>query len=198
MRATIGITTGDPAGIGLEIIFKSISPFLSSARFVLFTDRPTLDRHAAVFAAPNAVWIDDLTQVTDEPVLFLKNVETDSSTVHWGEATSASGSCALAYLSAASDAALRGHLAAIITAPVSKAAIGKHFHGQTDFLAEQAHVSRFAMAFFAPTLKVVLATIHLSLREALAQISTDLYVDLIRFTDQELQRFGLKARRIAV
>src|SRR5262245_4535960 len=49
------------------------------------------------------------------------------------------------------------------------------------------------MAFFAPTFKVVLATIHVSLREALAQLSKDGYVQLIRFTDAQLGR-----QRIAV
>jgi 4-hydroxythreonine-4-phosphate dehydrogenase len=199
MRATIGITTGDPAGIGLEIIFKSIRPFLSSARFVLFTDRRTFDRNAAVFhPSANVVWIDDLNQLTEERALFVTHVEVDSSTIQWGRASSASGKCALAYLSAASDAALNRQLEAIVTAPVSKAAVGRDFHGQTDFLADRAHSPKFAMAFFAPTLKVVLATIHLSLRDALAQISTELYVELIRFTDRELQRLGFDDQRIAV
>jgi 4-hydroxythreonine-4-phosphate dehydrogenase len=199
MQATLGITTGDPAGIGLEIIFKSISPFLPYARFVLFTDRHTFERNAAVFHPPqNVLWIDDLHQLTDESTLFLKHVQTDSSTIRWGEASDASGRCAMAYLSAASDAALNHELTAIVTAPVSKAAVGRDFRGQTDFLADRAHTAKFAMAFFAPTLKVVLATIHLSLRGALAEISTDLYVELIRFTDRELRRFGYDRRRIAV
>jgi 4-hydroxythreonine-4-phosphate dehydrogenase len=85
-----------------------------------------------------------------------------------------------------------------VTAPVNKHAIGGEFHGQTDFLAAQANRHRYAMAFFAPTFKVVLATIHMSLRDALSRISTDLYVDLIRFVDAELRRFHFDQRRIAV
>jgi 4-hydroxythreonine-4-phosphate dehydrogenase len=54
------------------------------------------------------------------------------------------------------------------------------------------------MAFFAPTFKVVLATIHLSLREALDRISEDLYLELIPFVDSELRRFGFTRPRIAV
>ena len=57
----------------------------------------------------------------------------------------------------------RGKIDAIVTAPVSKEAIGGDFHGQTDFFAEAAGVREYAMAFFAPTFKVVLATIHVSL-----------------------------------
>jgi 4-hydroxythreonine-4-phosphate dehydrogenase len=54
------------------------------------------------------------------------------------------------------------------------------------------------MAFFAPTFKVVLATVHLSLRDALSRISTPLYIKLIQLTDSELLRFGFSRSRIAV
>ena len=105
---------------------------------------------------------------------------------------------AIAYLKAAGDAALRGDLAAIVTAPVHKAAIGGAFKGQTDFLADQARATRFAMAFFTPTFKVVLATVHLSLRDALATLSTALYVDLIRLVAEEFRRFGFPNPSIAI
>ena len=49
MRATIGITAGDPAGIGLEVVLKSISSGLSSARWVLFTDRAIFNRNTSRF-----------------------------------------------------------------------------------------------------------------------------------------------------
>jgi 4-hydroxythreonine-4-phosphate dehydrogenase len=72
------------------------------------------------------------------------------------------------------------------------------FKGQTDYLAECAGAREFAMAFFAPTFKVVLATIHVSLRSALEQITTDRYLSLIRFVDGQLKRFNFDNRRIAV
>ena len=54
MRATIGITTGDPAGIGLEVVLKSISSALTTARWVLFTDRPIFERNLARLEANRA------------------------------------------------------------------------------------------------------------------------------------------------
>ena len=199
MQATLGITAGDPAGIGLEVVLKSISSVLNFARWVLFTDRAVFQRNAARFdPRMRTRWIDDLASITDEPFLFLRDLNGDVSNVSWGEMSSAAGQRSLAYLEAASAEALAGHIDAIVTAPVSKEAIGKDFHGQTDFLAERAGRKQYAMAFFAPTFKVVLATIHLSLREALAQISREHYVGLIRFVDAELQRFRFSERRIAV
>jgi 4-hydroxythreonine-4-phosphate dehydrogenase len=199
MRATIGITTGDPAGIGLEVVLKSISPVLSSARWVLFTDRSIFERNAERFSPGiNCNWIDSISEITDTPALFLRDLGGDTSRIEFGQRTSHAGQRALAYLNAAGQEALNGRIQAIVTAPVSKEAIGPSFHGQTDFLAEMAHRDRFAMAFFAPTFKVVLATIHMSLRDALNRISTELYVELIRFVDAEFKRFKFPRPHIAV
>src|SRR5262245_51550812 len=180
MRATIAITAGDPAGIGLEVVLKSISSVLTSARWLLFTDRSIFERHIAVIdpGVPYR-WIEDASEIGAEPVLFLRDLKGSLSNIEWGKLTPDAGRRALAYLEAASAEALAGKVNAIVTAPVSKEAIGPSFHGQTDFLAERAAVEQYAMAFFAPTFKVVLATIHVSLRDALAQLSTDHYLRLI-------------------
>jgi 4-hydroxythreonine-4-phosphate dehydrogenase len=185
MLPTIGITAGDPAGIGLEVILKSIGSVQDAARWVLFTDRTVFERNAERFH-PDTIRLE------------LRDLGDDGASFHWGRPTTETGARALAYLEAASRAALAGEIDAIVTAPVSKEWIGRDFHGQTDLLAEHAGVKDFAMAFFAPTFKVVLATIHMSLRDALAQISTERYMRLIRFVDSELQSLNFDNRRIAV
>jgi 4-hydroxythreonine-4-phosphate dehydrogenase len=194
MRATIGITAGDPAGIGLEVVLKSIAPVLRSARWMIYTDREIFERNAARFGSPSDVqWIDHPSDITDEPVLFLRDLRGNTAAIQWGSLQPEAGRRALAYLDAASGDALSGCIHAIVTAPVNKEAVGGGFHGQTDFLAARAGVEEYAMAFFAPTFKVVLATIHISLREALAQLSTERYIRLIRFVARHLPQ-----QRIAV
>jgi 4-hydroxythreonine-4-phosphate dehydrogenase len=196
MRATIGITTGDPAGIGLEVVFKSIPSVLTLARWVLFTDRPIFELNASLFnPGVHSRWIENATEVCDDPVLFLRDVGSNTSAIQWGKRSPEAGRRAVAYLEAASSEALAGKIDAIVTAPVNKEAIGGEFHGQTDYLAERAAVRNYAMAFFSPTFKVVLATIHVSLRQALAQISIDHYVRLIRFVHAQLgpQRIAVAA-----
>jgi 4-hydroxythreonine-4-phosphate dehydrogenase len=196
MRATIGITAGDPAGIGLEVVLKSISSVLALGRWVLFTDRAIFDRNLSRFnPGVEHRWIEDLSHINDDPVLFVRDLGGGAAGIDWGRFSALSGGRALAYLEAASVEALAGNLRGIVTAPVSKEAIGGDFHGQTDFLAARAGVTQYAMAFFAPSFKVVLATIHVSLREAIAQISTDHYVQLIRFIRQKLgqQRIAVAA-----
>jgi 4-hydroxythreonine-4-phosphate dehydrogenase len=196
MRSTIAITAGDPAGIGLEVVLKSISSVLPLARWVVLTDRLTFQRNAALFD-PHVEysWIDKPSDLTDESLLFLRNVPGQISAIDWGEQSADAGRRALAYLEEASALALGGDVDAIVTAPVNKESIGGGFRGQTDFLAERAGVREYAMAFFAPSFKVVLATIHVSLTEALSQISTDHYVQLIRFVHSQLgpQRIAVAA-----
>ncbi len=200
MQSIIGITTGDPAGIGLEVVLKSISSVYSAARWVLFTDRAVFERNVTRFGLDlKWRWIEDLSDnASNEPCLFLRDVGGDTSGIHWGQLSPEAGRHAMAYLELASAEALADHIDAIVTAPVSKEAIGLGFRGQTDFLAERAHRRQYAMAFFAPTFKVVLATTHISLREALERISTENYVQLIRFVDAELLKLKFLRRRIAV
>jgi 4-hydroxythreonine-4-phosphate dehydrogenase len=187
MCAAIGITAGDPAGIGLEVILKSVASTLKSARWVLFTDRSIFERHLERFnPGVRYRWIEHTSQVSADDVLFVRDLAGDTAGIDWGKCSSQAGRRALAYLEAASTEALAGNISGIVTAPVSKQAIGGNFRGQTDFLAERAGVRQYAMAFFAPTFKVVLATIHVSLRQALAQISTEHYIQLIRFVHAQL------------
>jgi 4-hydroxythreonine-4-phosphate dehydrogenase len=194
MRATIGITTGDPAGIGLEVVLKSISSVLKSARWLLFTDRALFEPAVAQFGLgiPYA-WIESTAEANDELVLFVRDLGGSADGIERGKPGAAAGRRALAYLEAASKEALDRKIDAIVTAPVSKEAIGPDFAGQTEFFAQRASVSQCAMSFFTPTFKVVLATVHAPLREALAQISTDRYIQLIRFVHSQ---FG--GQRIAV
>ena len=202
MRTTIGISAGDPAGIGLEVTLKALPSVLDRSRWILFTDRSTFDRHYVRFGnTMHCEWISspaELPQSDTARTLYLIDVPGATCPIPWGDVQAAAGERAVAYLCAAGEAALRREIAGIVTAPVHKAAISTSFKGQTEFLSEQAGVSQFAMAFFTPTFKVVLATAHMSLKDALAKLSTELYVDLIRLVTAELQRLGFSNPRIAV
>jgi 4-hydroxythreonine-4-phosphate dehydrogenase len=199
MRTTIGISSGDPAGIGLEVALKAIPLVLNEARWILFTDRPAFDRHYVRFG--NGVpceWIGHPREAQKDDTLFLIDVPGATCPIPWGDVQKSAGERAVAYLKAAGEAALRRDIAGVVTAPVHKEAISTSFRGQTEFLAEQSGTQRFAMAFFTPTFKVVLATVHMALIDALSKLSTAMYLDLIRFVSHELQRLGFAAPKIAV
>lgn len=199
MRPKIGISSGDPSGIGLEVILKALPAVAEAAQWILYTDALAFDRHYVRFGNGFPFqWIGAPGDATESSILYLIEVPGATCPIPWGDVQRTAGERAIAYLEAAGAAALQRDVSGIVTAPVHKSAVGSWFKGQTDFLAEQAQTPRFAMAFFTPTFKVVLATVHLSLRDALAKISTALYVDLIRLVAAEFKRFGLPDPNIAV
>jgi 4-hydroxythreonine-4-phosphate dehydrogenase len=198
MRISIGITAGDPAGIGLEVTLKALPLVLQSARWILFTTRQTFERNRHYAPGLPYRYIESLDQSDGEGMLSVYSLSKNGPEIVWGQVSSSAGAEALASLTSAGTAALKSQIDGIVTAPVHKYAIGEGFRGQTDFLAARAGKQRYAMAFFAPTFKAVLATVHISLREALGKISTELYVELIRLVDAEMRRFQFENRRIAV
>jgi len=199
MPPKIAIASGDPSGIGLEVILKAVPVVAGSAQWILYTDALAFDRHYVRFSNGFPCrWIAAPGEATDPSILYLIEVPGATCPIPWGDVQRTAGERAIAYLKTAGAAAIQKEVAGIVTAPVHKSAVGSWFKGQTEFLAEQAQVTRFAMAFFTPTFKVVLATVHVSLRDALDKLSTALYVDLIRFVAVEFKRFGLPDPSIAV
>src|SRR5262245_19880521 len=136
MKRFIGISSGDPSGIGLEVTLKALPAAIGSARWILFTDAAAFDRHYVRFGSQTPYrWIKHPQDAGEEPILNLIDVPGSSCPIPWGDVQQAAGERALAYLKAASDAARAQHIAGIVTAPVHKAAIGPTFKGQTEFLA---------------------------------------------------------------
>ncbi|HSK11402.1 MAG TPA: 4-hydroxythreonine-4-phosphate dehydrogenase PdxA [Vicinamibacterales bacterium] len=94
-----------------------------------------------------------------------------------------------------------GRVAAVATAPISKEALalaGLPWRGHTDLIAHLTGASRYAMMFYSEQLRVVLATVHVALREVPSLITTGSLRDLIALTASELPRFGYPAPRLAV
>jgi 4-hydroxythreonine-4-phosphate dehydrogenase len=161
---TIGITLGDPSGIGPEIVaaaLRGAAPDLRS-RLRVYCDRPVLERAFAGAAIPAEVGIvcRGALQPEDAPP---------------GTPTAAGGVAQVAYLEAAVADARRGDLGALVTAPISKdqaRAAGFAFPGHTEFLAQRLGASRVAMMFVGPKLRVVLATVHLPLAAVPGALTT--------------------------
>ena len=177
---------------------KALPSLLSEAGWILFSDRAAFERGHQRFCSA-LDWTDfDASTAAPGPGLTLSPLPGQATPPDWGRGSPETGSRALAALEAASDAALERRIDALVTAPVSKQCIGSDFLGQTEFLARRAGTEDFAMAFFTPTFKVVLATRHMALIEAVGALSVSLYVDLIRLTASELRRMGNPPPRIAL
>jgi 4-hydroxythreonine-4-phosphate dehydrogenase len=133
-----------------------------------------------------------------EPVVF---APAPSESVRIGETSAAAGLAAYETIVRAVAAAKSGEVDGMATAPINKLAFaqaGLHWKGHTDLLAHLCGVSRVAMMFYAPQLKVVLATVHVPLSAVPALITRDHIDGILALTAQSLPRFGVKAPRIAI
>jgi len=133
-----------------------------------------------------------------EPVIY---DTTPAEPVPIGEVSARAGRAAFDAIVRAVDDARRGVVQAVATAPVNKAAFtaaGLGWKGHTDLLAHLCGVSDVAMMFHSPTLRVVLATVHVPLRDVPRLLTRDLVLNTLRLTAQELPYFGVTAPRLAV
>lgn len=178
----LAITLGDPAGIGAEIVFKALAE--AGVPAWLFGNRACAERAGAIPKVERFVDVG----VPDD--------------VRFGEVSAAAGRVSLASIDAAVDAITRGDCSALVTAPIHKQAIaaaGSPFPGHTELLASKAGLRRYgwdyAMYFDSPSIRTVLLTVHVPLRDAIASIDADSVAAIARLTTREYERiYGQKPR----
>ncbi|MBA4393200.1 MAG: 4-hydroxythreonine-4-phosphate dehydrogenase PdxA [Desulfobacca sp.] len=206
-KPLIAITMGDPAGVGPEIIIKSlIQPqIMEACRPLIVGDRQVLETTARRLGkAIHLKSIRRLDQAVDllEPAFLYEASELPVDQVLPGQPNPLWGGPVLKYIRLAARWALKGRVEGMVTAPISKDVI-RYIHptftGHTEFLARQSHTRSFGMMLAGERLRVSLVTIHLSLKKALRALNTQKILQTIELTHQTLtSRFGVKEPRIAV
>jgi 4-phospho-D-threonate 3-dehydrogenase / 4-phospho-D-erythronate 3-dehydrogenase len=114
-----------------------------------------------------------------------------------GQLDAASGAAAREYVVAATRAALDGTVAGIVTMPMNKEATqlsDPTFVGHTELIAAQCGVDRYSMMLAAGDLVVTHVSTHVSLREAIARVTTERVADVIQLTHDTLSQFVLQPR----
>lgn len=201
-KPTIGITVGDPAGIGPEIVIKAVAQqaLADICRPILIGDRYNLEwtndrlRLGATFTE----FVPDSQQKGAIEIIDQANL---TEAVEFGVESSGTGRSAAGNIEAAVELWRNGTIDAVSTAPISKSALkmaGFKFPGHTEFLASLTDTTAFAMSFFAEKLRVVLLSTHVSLRKAIDLVTTDTLVDLIKFSDSTLPEYIGRRPKIAV
>ena len=168
-RPRIGVTVGDPAGIGPEIARKAAA-------------------HPAVSSSCDIV---------------LYGPSDDADVAHYvqGQISAEAGRAAYDAIVAATADAKAGRIDAIATAPINKeafAAAGLPWRGHTELLAHLTGAPRVAMMFYADSLRVVLATVHISIAEVPRALTRDVLEGTIDLAARELPRFGIASPRLAL
>lgn len=199
-RPRIGITIGDAAGIGPEIVLKSLSDRdqIQDYQPVVIGDGRVLRSVAASLGLE--VDLSDLGKGSNNAVelVDLKNL---ASVIRPGEESSETGRASGEYIEKAVELWRDGLIDAVATAPISKKALnagGYDFPGHTEFLAKLTGTRDFAMSFFAGKLRVVLLSTHLPLTAAIEKVTRPNLVKLIAFSDKQLAGLLKGPVRIAV
>jgi len=203
---SIGLTTGDPAGIGPEVSLRAAcDPAVrGTCSLTLFGDAAILQAQAQSLNLPFDFQIlsaDSFRRGDPLPALGIVNVPASGETILPGRGSKASGDAAARNIVECAAACCDGRLDAIVTAPISKKYLqqaGYHYPGHTEFLAHLSGTPHVAMAFLTDRLKVVLVTIHLPLREAIERITEGAVSEKLEITLREFPRLGLACRRVAV
>ncbi|MBI2973697.1 MAG: 4-hydroxythreonine-4-phosphate dehydrogenase PdxA [Armatimonadetes bacterium] len=191
----IGITIGDPAGIGPEIVVRALAheAVRASGSAVVIGDGWVLERAMNVTGTRLEFGTGGHARLVD-----LANVD---HRLQWGKIQSTAGAAAGQFIERAVQDALAGRIDALATAPLNKEALwraGYRHLGHTEMLADLTRTSDPLTMFQVRGLRIFFLTRHLSLREALDQIRREKIAAILPRIDAELHRLGIERPRVAV
>jgi 4-hydroxythreonine-4-phosphate dehydrogenase len=199
----VGITMGDAAGIGPEIVVQALAQGLG-APAVVYGDAGTLRRAVDMLGARLGVEeIADVTQARPR-VDIIQVVACHPplpTNLPPGQVNAQAGRAAYAYVCTAIDDAMVGTIRAIVTAPLNKASMhagGIDYPGHTEILAERSNTRHYAMLLANRELRVLLVTIHIALVDVSARINIESELHAIRLAQAACRQMGIERPRVAV
>lgn len=206
-RPVIGITMGDPVGVGPEIICHAL------AHADLFSDvRPVVIGDPGIMAKAMKSTV---TKLDINCISSLGNCSfrtgsidvmavsrLDPKSIQWARPSVKTGRAMVDYITTAVDLAVSGDIDAMVTAPINKVALkmaGCPYPGHTELIATRTGCQRYAMMLAAKKFRVVLVTIHTALANVPGALSIEKIVDIAKLTHESLiRRFGIDSPKIAV
>ncbi|MFO7930017.1 MAG: 4-hydroxythreonine-4-phosphate dehydrogenase PdxA, partial [Desulfosalsimonas sp.] len=206
-RPVIGITMGDPVGVGPEIICMALSgtAIHDRVRPLVLGDHGIIRTAAGIAGSRAEIRVVEQPETADYSpgvINVLGLSELDTSTHRWGRPDRNTGRAMLDYIEKGIDMAMAGEISGLATCPINKAAMklaGGLYPGHTEILARRTGTEKYAMMMAGNRLKVVLTTIHTPLRSVPDSIDEAGIETIIQLTDQSLKaRFGVKEPRVAV
>jgi len=197
----IALTSGEPAGVGLELTVKAWQALRGELAFFLIADR----RHVA--RVSGSVPVIEITSPDQTNAAMAKGIpllhHDFAAENRFGQPDAANAIGVIQSIERAVSLVQGGQASAVCTNPINKLALktGANFAypGHTEFLAALAGRPRSVMMLAAPELRVVPVTIHIPLADVPAALTPDLLAETIRITARDLTaHFGLAHPRIAV
>lgn len=206
MRPVIGITMGDPAGIGPEITIKALAreEICKECIPVVIGDYEAL-KDANKFTNLNLT-LREINDVSEAQGIY-KTVDYINLNLlapgswEYKKVSATAGNAAFNYVKKAIELALENKIHAVVTGPISKEAInlaGYHYSGHTEIFADLTNTKEYAMMLAKDNLKVVHVTTHVSLRKACDLITKERVYKAIKLANDAMKMLDIKSPRIAV
>jgi 4-hydroxythreonine-4-phosphate dehydrogenase len=205
-KPLIGITIGDPSGIGPEVVLRALADrrARAAARFVVFGSAAILRRVAGALhlVAPSFRCGSGDAFGRDAGPFLMECGECPGRLGLLGRPTAAGGAASIAWIECAVQMALDRRIDAVVTAPISKEAIrkaGYDWPGHTEMIAESAGVRKAVMMMAGGGLRVALVTTHAAIKDLPELITRKNVLDTIRIVHRDLRRwFGLRRPSLGV
>ena len=205
MKKILGITMGDPAGIGAEIALKALShkEVYECIPIIIGDCRPLEDALAFTKLPLRLNIVEDISLARGEygavDLLDLKIL--GSSAWEYKKAAPLTGKASYKYIEKAVELAKDHIIDAIVTGPINKESInlaGYHYSGHTEILGELTGTKNFAMLLASKDLRVIHVTTHVSMRDACDMINEDRVYRVIKLAREGMLQLGFPNPRIGV
>lgn len=202
----LGITMGDPAGIGPEVIVKALARDEIWQRCVPIVIGDPKVMEEARSLSPNAPPIRVVEDVPGhhprEEIIVLPSTSEDLSGIRWGEMDPRCGRAQVDFIRRAVELAVARRIHAVVTGPIHKGGLRwarVPYPGHTEMLADWTGAREFAMMLAGEHLRVVPVTLHMGLAEAISALSVEGILRVVRLTHRSLKGwFGVHEPRLGV
>lgn len=205
-RPIIGITIGDPAGIGAEITVRALSRkeiYKKSRPVVIGSKSVIKDAMKMIPSNLELNVINNIEEIKGEfgiiDLLDLDNIRLDE--FKYGQVNVKAGQASLDYIYKGIDLAMAKQIDAVVTGPIHKESIkaaGSPHAGHTEIFATRTKTKDYAMMLADKHLKVIHVSTHVSLREACDLVKKERVLIVIRLADKALKDLGVKTPKIGV
>lgn len=206
MRKILGITMGDPAGVGPEITVKALQDpkVYESCKPLVVGDAAILERACGFVGAkctihPVADPSEGLYEHGTIDILDMGLLKPEDFAI--GQVSAAAGDAAFRYVRKVIELAMDGKVDATVTNPLNKEAMnlaGHHFSGHTEIYAHYTGTEHYTMMLAHKDLRVVHVSTHVSLREACDRVKKDRVLEVISIADKACRDMGIAKPRIGV
>lgn len=199
----LGITMGDPAGIGPEIIFSAFEKRDDfREKSVIFGSYKVLKYYAQLLKVNRPLKVINAINEFDKDMINIINViDLDMKDIKIGEVSALCGDSAYKYIENAIEYAKKGEIKAVVTAPLNKEALhlgGHNFAGHTEIFAKLTDTKKYSMMLTAGDFRVIHVSTHVSLREACDRVKKHRVLEVIELANDTLKRMRVDKPRIAV